>query len=52
MALELGCSYYFEEVDPSTGIVLEKITAENSGSFPEEKRQFWLTLSVEKSLDE
>jgi len=52
MALEPGCNYYFEEVDPSTGTVLEKITAENLGGFPEEKRQFWLMLSIEKSLDE
>lgn len=45
MALEIGCTYFFEE----DGI---KITAENIYTFSEEKRRDWLELSTEKSLDE
>lgn len=45
MALEKGCTYYFEE----GGV---KITPENVYSFPEEKRRAWLELFIEKSEDE
>jgi len=52
MALEKGCTYYFEEVDPVTRTVLETINAENLGSFSEEQKRFWLTMTVERSIDE
>lgn len=45
MALELGCTYYFEEDNI-------KITAENIYTFSEEKRRAWLELFIEKSLDD
>jgi len=47
MALEKGCTYYFE--DTETG---EKITAENVYSYPEAKRLEWLELFIPKSEDE
>jgi len=47
MALEKGCTFWFE--DTETG---EKITAENVYSFPEERRRVWLELYIEKSVDE
>lgn len=46
MALEPGCSYWFELPDG------RRVTPENVYTYPEELRREWLLASIPRSVDE